>query len=121
VPNTTVVEATKAIPNRGTLELTVTIEQDDVALNLSGKTVTATVRREDDPDTVLDATLEDHAVSLVTAPSGIVKLTLVDTELALLTTPATRSLTNKYLAFFKVVDDNYFPQPYRLFVYGVFD
>lgn len=121
MPNTAVVEATKAIPNRGILELTVTIERDNVVLNLSGKTVTATVRREDEPDTVLNASLEDHAVVIVTALSGIVRLTLTNTELSFLTAPTVRSLTYKHLIFFKVVDDDYVPQPYRLFVHGVFD
>jgi hypothetical protein len=121
VPNTTVVESTKAIPNRGLLELTVTIEQDDLPLDLNGKTVTATVRREDEPDTVIDASLEDHVVALLVPDDGVGLLTLVNAELELLPVPPIRSKTFRHLVFFKVVEDDYFPEPYRLFVYGVFD
>ena len=121
MPNTTIVEATVAIPNRGILELTAFIERNDVALDLSGKTVTATARREDDPDTVLDASLEDHVVTLVDGPTGEVLLTLINAELAALPAPTIRSQTFDHLVFFKVVEDDYFPYPYRLSVYKVFD
>ena len=75
------------VPNRGRLEITITLTKDSGVLDLTGKTVTATVRRETAAATVVHADLEDHAVSLTTPALGIVKLTIVDADLQKILVP----------------------------------
>lgn len=119
--NPTIVEATSAIPNRGTLVITFTIQQDGSALNLTGKTPTATIRRESAPSTTINAALEDHAMTVTNAAGGICTLTLSNTELAYLSTPVEVTKAYSYLASVKVASDNYFPYLYRFWVHGVLD
>jgi hypothetical protein len=114
-----VVDATSAVPNRGVLVITATIQKDAAALDVTAKTVTATIRREEAPGTVVNAALEDHGVSLITAASGIVALTLSNAEMSYMDVPMDVTQAYPYIVQFYVVDDNYGPQPYRLPVYGV--
>jgi hypothetical protein len=109
------------VPNSGPLAITTTIKQDDAAMNLTGKTVVATVRAESAPATIVDATLEDHVVALTTAASGIVTLTLSDAEMQKLSVPDNPQQTTPYLVAFKVTNDPYYPQLLRLHVHGVLD
>jgi hypothetical protein len=109
------------VPNRGPLTVTATLKRDGAALNLTGKTVVATTRAEGAPATTVDAALEDHAVTLITAASGIVELALTDVELANLSVPANPQQTTPYLVAFKVTDDPYYPYLLRLHVHGVID
>lgn len=108
------------VPNSGALVLTNTIKQDGSALNLTGKTVTATVRAEAAPDTTINAALEDHAVTITTAASGIVTLTLSSTEMGYLAGGDNPWQAIPYLIAFKT-DDPYFPQLVRIYVHGVLD
>lgn len=119
--NPTIVDSGSAVSNQTQLVITTTIQQDAAAMNLTGKTVTATVRRESDHATVIHADLEDHAVTVTTAASGIVTLTLLAADMQKLTVAANPWESTPYLVAFKVVEDSYYPQPYRLHVHGVLD
>jgi D-arabinose 5-phosphate isomerase GutQ len=120
-PTLTVVDATDVVPRAGALTVTLTIQQDSAAMDLSAKTVVATVRREDDPDTVIDTSLEDHALVANDAVNGVMDLVLTHAEMQLLTAPADRTEVREYLVDVKVVEDNYHPQMYRLHVREVSD
>lgn len=109
------------IPNRGTLVMPATIKQDGAAMNLTGKTVTATLRAEGDHATVIDASLEDHAVALTTPASGIATLTVANADLQKLSVPSKPWQTRPYLVVWRVVEDDYFPQMVRVNVHGVID
>jgi hypothetical protein len=121
MPNPTIVEAASAIPNRGTLVITFNVQQDGAAMNLTGKTVTATVRSDADPSTVINAALEDHAVTLVTPASGVCTLTLTTAELPYLSGAGHPSRAVGYLVNLKVMPDAYVPEAYRLLIHGVLD
>jgi len=54
-----------------------TLTQDGATWDITGSTVTATIRDGEHPGTALIA---NHAVTLTTAATGIVTLTLTDTE-----------------------------------------
>jgi hypothetical protein len=109
------------VPNRGPLTVTATLKRDGAALNLTGKTVVATARAESAPATSVDTALEDHAVALTTAASGIVTLTLTDAEMQTLGVSDNPRQTTPYLVAFKVTNDPYYPQLLRLHVHGVLD
>jgi len=97
------------------------LSKDGATYVLTGKTVVATIRAESDPSSVIDATLEDIAVTLggtVAAALGGVQFTLTTAQTTLLAPGATLpalSLLN-YLLQYKVVTDSYFPQLLRFAV-----
>lgn len=109
------------VPNRGPLDLATTIKQDGAAVNLTGETVTATVRAERDPDTVIDASLEDHAVAITTPASGLATLSLTDAEKQLLAVPPDPWDVYAYLIAFKLASEPFFPYLVRIYVHGVLD
>ena len=119
--NPTIVDASTAWPNRGAKTVVATINQDGSALNVTGKTVTATVRWESDSTGVLDAALEDHAVTLTTPANGIVTLTLTNADQQLLSVPEDATVSRPYLIAFKVLEDDYFPDKLRIHWHGVLD
>ena len=116
-----IVDNGDVLPNRGVAELTTTILQDGVALNLTGKTVVATIRRESQMDTVVNALLEDHDVVVTTPASGITTLTMVDATLQTIDVPDDNTKAYPYLIAYKVVEDPYYPQFLRVYFYGVLD
>ena len=62
--------------------MTVTLTRDSSAVDVTGATITCSVWRYP-PDKKIEA-LADHAVAITTAASGIVTLTITDTESATL-------------------------------------
>lgn len=121
VPTVTVVEAPSVIPARGPCSLQITIQQNSVALNLTGKTVFATIRAEDSPDSALNASLEDFSVTITTAVSGLVTVSLIDAQTTLLAGLTRVDDTRTYILQLRVDSDQYYPNPIRLYMRKVVD
>lgn len=91
--------------------------RDGAAIDLTGKTVTATMRRESDPGTTLGAAWENMAVTLgnntYTAAQGGVRIAkeLLASAFA---TPASLNASAAYVIEFYVVEDDYSPRPCRI-------
>jgi hypothetical protein len=118
----TIVDNGDVFPNRGAAQLIATISQNGTAKDVTGDTITATIRREESAfATVINAALEDHAVSLTTPLSGIVTLTLSSAEMAMLPVPEDPRKTYSFLVQFKDVTDNCYPQLFRFYAHGVLD
>lgn len=86
-----------------------TLTKDGATYNLTGKTVVATIRATQRPNAVIDATLEDMAVTLSTAASGIVTFSLTAVMSALLS-PGSGVLADAityYDVAYKVTTDDY--------------
>ena len=64
--------------------LVTTLRLNGAVYDVTGDTITANLRRENDPYHVIDATCEDIAVTLTTPASGIVTLTITAPISALL-------------------------------------
>lgn len=111
------------------LEFRNRLTRDGVAYDLSGKTVTASVRKESDPYTSLGATLEDQAVTLAnldyTAAEGGVTFALDAARTTLLAPSAAvaplAGMVENYVLQYKVVSDAYFPQALRFAVRRALD
>lgn len=91
-------------------------KNDGTTYDLTGKTVTVSIRAESAPDTVINAQLEDVAVTLgndtYTAAQGGVRFALSVAMSTLLGfTAAGEAITRlrHYLVQYKVVSDNYMP------------
>lgn len=94
------------------IDFVVTILQDGEPLDLSGKTVTATVRSQGSPNTPLHASLEGHEVTAEDPSAGEVVLALTGEETAHLdaaSSPAESRMN--YVQF--VVDGEYAPEMLR--------
>ena len=95
------------------------IKRDDVALNLTGKTLRATIRRSARPSTVINAGLEDMVInSTGTLASGEAEWTLTEVlsnHLEALT-PADPTRTTQFDLQYYVVQDDYYPQIHRFHV-----
>lgn len=115
-PTVTVRDASAVLPAKGISSLVITVQRDGAAVNLTGKTVTATIRAERAPNTAVNAALEDHAVALTTPASGICTLTLTDAQMQMLSAPLKVEETRTYICQLYVVDDSYYPDPIRLFI-----
>jgi hypothetical protein len=105
------------------IEFEHTIQRDDAVVNLTGKTVTATIRRSWTSG-VIDEDLEDIAVTLGATPaSGEVDWTISGAVSELLApycppdsvTPALFHLQ------YRVVEDDYYPQVFRFYVRSAAD
>ena len=110
-----IVEADKVIVRSDAVTFLNTITKDGATYNLTGKTVTVSIRAEDAPETAVDATLEDQAVTLSSATLGIVTFALTGTQTALLTVPsgAPASYVRWFLAQYRVTTDDFTPQALR--------
>lgn len=109
------------VANIGTVKIPLTVKQDGVVLDLTGKTVTATIRAEGSPNDVINAALEDHAVDLVVAANGTAELTLDESDLQLLPVGTKPYRPRPFIAQPLVVEDRYPTQPVRISVHGVVD
>lgn len=89
------------------------ITKDGATYDLTGKTVTATIRRESAPSTVIDATLEGISVTVDDASNGGVTFDLTTTLSALLTAPSAAGDSIAYLVQYFVSTDSYYPQALR--------
>lgn len=108
-----VVDVDEIVVTGAPVNFDITIQEDGSAKNLTGLTVQATIRGADDWTLVLDAALEDHAVSLTDAANGAVRLALTAAQADLLHTPPDPQLTFLNLLQFTVVEDGYKPQLLR--------
>ena len=112
----TIVDSGKIIPVGRVLDLQPQLMRDGVALNLTGKTVTATFRRESAPNTTLGAAWEDEACTLsndtYTTAQGGVRITK---ELLASAFPVPTRATEHYdyIVEFYVVEDDYSPLKLR--------
>ena len=111
--NTTLQRATKSVPNKGQLTIHFTINQGGAALSLSGLTLTAKIRREDFPDTVVHASLESHEMTITDASSGAVDLVLSSAEMQLLDAPTEYAKSWWYIITV-TCSDGYTPDPYGI-------
>ena len=95
------------------------IKRDGVAVNLTGKTIkVASIRRMSAPNTVINAALEDIAItSTGTLASGEAEWTLQDTLSTHLTalTPTTPTQTTAFDLQYYIVQDDYYPQVHRFY------
>lgn len=82
-------------------EATATITKDGATYNLTGHTVTCSIVPRDHPQSVLIAS---HAVTLTTPASGIVTLSLSDTETDALRTDPDPNTAVGHVADFKVAE-----------------
>lgn len=78
-----------------------TIQKDGATYDITGATVTCSVHDAIHPQTGI---LNDHAVTLTTAASGIVTLTLTDTETLTLRAPLDPTKSRLHVGDFKVVE-----------------
>lgn len=96
--------------------ITVHVEQDDAPLDLSGKTVTATVRAANNDQAVIHADLEGFATTLQDAEAGVVRVELTAALTAHLDAPANVSQARGYYLQLVVVEDSYAPNPIKFSV-----
>lgn len=101
---------------KGTVPIDVTIKRNGAIVDLSGKTVTATTRLVNNWETILDGSLEDQGVIIVTAASGLVQVQLDGTKLVGNQRSAIKG--NPHGIQFFVTEDNYYPE---LLIIGVRD
>lgn len=96
----------------GTYSFEPVIYRDGSALSLTGKTVTATVRRMKNPGNVLHTTYEDMAVTLGntghTAAQGGVTLSF-SPDSTYFTTPRGANEWEDYFVQFHIMPDDYYP------------
>lgn len=111
----TVVESGSVIVAGSSVIFQNTLTKDSVTYDLTGKSVVATIRREDTPGTVIDASLEDEAVTLVTPATGVVSLTLSVAQTTLLAPPSYLAATSVVycLLQYRVTTDNFYPSLLR--------
>lgn len=93
----------------GAVTLDLALTKENAVYNLTGKTVVATIRRQDNDAGVIDASLEDMAVTVDDPTNGGVTLALSAAHTTLLAPPAYLPSTSYvyYLIQFKVTTDNY--------------
>lgn len=84
--------------------LIVTLQKELDTFDITNSTVTCSIRSENSPD----YEIENHAVVLTTPSSGIVTLTLLDTDTLNLKVPSKRDMikTIKHYGDFKVIESN---------------
>jgi hypothetical protein len=95
-----------------------TLTASGEAYDLTAKTVTATVRREEGSQIPIDDDLEDISVSIADADAGDVVWIMTAAMSALLAPPNTSSLTATvpYVCIYKVVEDEVQSLPMRFLV-----
>lgn len=119
MPLPLVVESGKTIPVGRKIYLRPRLLRDRLPIDLTGKTVTVTIRAEADPQTSLGAAWDDESVTLAnedyTAAQGGVAF---QRELVAPTfvAPAPVEGGTPYLAEFYIVEDDYSPRKVRFHV-----
>ena len=91
----------------------VTVRKDGEAVDLTNKTVTATVRAANNDQTVIHADLEAMATTLQDAGAGVVRVSLTAALTAHLDAPANVSQARGYYLQLVVTDDGYAPNPVK--------
>lgn len=115
MPNLEINDIDDVIAGRGQTILAISIKRDGSAVNLSGKNPVATIRRIMYQS--VDSSLEDVALSVTNAVSGIANLTLTDAMLQKM--QERRSIQNDavpYIVQIKIPEDLYYPDPFRIWV-----
>ncbi len=113
---TTVIDSKVVVVQDDTIEFRTTIKKNGVAVDLTGKTVTATIRRESTADNVLNSAYEDIAVTNgnVDTAATLGGVTFNFSPLSTyFTVPKRASNAEAYLIQLYVVTDDYHPQLVR--------
>jgi len=117
--NLTITDATGIVVAGGRHIFRNTITRDDAPYDITGKTVTATVRREDAPSTVIavdehgDGPLEKIPVSLSDPATGLVEWTLTAEMSEALLAPPFPARTANFTVQYHVVEDDFYPDLLR--------
>lgn len=93
--------AVSMIKNGNDVAFTIQLTFDGSTRNISGATCTATIRDGEHPQTKL---ITDHAVTITTAATSVVTLTLTDTEAAALRTRPDYKTAINHICDIKVVE-----------------
>lgn len=115
-PVLTIQDASQVLPARGAVNLDITIKRNGVAMNLAAKTVTATIRKESAPGTIINASLEDISMTVTDAPNGVARVALTNAMMILLSGGPRVTDVIPYIVTCFVVEDNYQPQPGRIYI-----
>lgn len=94
----------------------VTIRKDGAVLDLTNKTVKATVRAANNDQVALHADLEGFATTLQDAAGGVARVALTSALAAHLDAPPTVTQTRAHYLQVVVVEDNYAPNPIKFSV-----
>lgn len=96
---------------------TLVIERIGAPMDLTGKTVTGTIRRESAGNTVLNALLEDIAFASAAPLTGVVSADLTTVQSTALAPVVAHGFegTDSYLIQLHVMPDEYFPQLIRFY------
>ena len=118
-----IVDSGKVIVSGSAATFTVTITKDDAVYDLTGKTVVATIRAEDDDRSVVDAALEDMAVTVPAGVLGATTRALSEAMSATLSGPrrGEPDAVKNYLVQYHVTTDSYYPQLLRFGVLRALD
>lgn len=91
----------------------VTIRKDGEVLDLSGKTVKATIRAANNDQVALHADLEGFGTTLQDAAGGVARVALTSALAAHLDAPPTVTQTRAHYLQVVVVEDGYAPNPVK--------
>jgi len=91
----------------------VTVRKDGEAVDLTNKTVTATVRAANNDQAVIHDDLEGFATTLQDAEAGVVRVELTAALTAHLEAPANVTQTRGHYLQLVVTDDGYAPNPVK--------
>lgn len=91
----------------------VTIRKDGEVLDLTGKTVKATVRAANNDQVALHADLEGFGTTLQDAAGGVARVALTSALAAHLDPPPTVTQTRAHYLQVVVVEDGYAPNPIK--------
>jgi len=113
-----VVDSGVTVVQGGKFILDNVLKLDGAAYNLTGKTVVCTIRREDEPGTVIDTDLEDISAAIDSAIGGEVSVVVTAAMSALLNPALTTEadVRDAFLAQYRVDPDKYYPQLLRFYV-----
>ena len=117
--NLTITDATGIVVSGGRHIFRNTITRDDLAYNITGKTVTATVRREDSPGTIIamdeygDGPLETIPVAITAPLTGLVEWTMTAAMSEALLAPPFPARTTNFTVQYHVVEDDFYPDLLR--------
>lgn len=110
-------EATGGVVTVGAaVEFTVSVRKDGEPLDLSGKDVTATVRRATASQVPVHASLEAMSATVADAGAGVVHVALTPAQTALLDAPDNVAHARDYYLQLVVAEDDYAPNPIKFSV-----
>lgn len=115
-PTYTVTDTTPALASAGTAAVTITIQKDGSAVNLAGTTPRCNIRRDVNRPTD-HALLDEVALTITNAASGICRLDLTDAMLKRMGQEATRpEELIPYIVQVYIQSLSYYPDAFRVWV-----